>query len=197
MATYVSEECKLERREIVRTLRAVEDQLEPEVLTQDGERPDADVERDRSRLNGEHERLSATLRQIDGKNEGAYLGDVVISIPDHGPQTMTLFQDQRTGSLVAFATDVLRASKPGRVIAPLVLGAMASLRAAAEEDGELVDLAAGNAGDRVLIQGNPVDGISITGPFEDSDAANAFAENQKCIDWWVASLDAPVYEAVS
>lgn len=42
----------------------------------------------------------------------------------------------------------------------------------------------------VVIEGSPIDGLNLTGPFETSDAAREYAE-QLDADWWIAPLDSP------
>lgn len=49
----------------------------------------------------------------------------------------------------------------------------------------------------VLIFGNPIDGLELIGPFDDSAAAIDYAENRvdPCgMDWWIAQLNAPIKE---
>lgn len=44
----------------------------------------------------------------------------------------------------------------------------------------------------VIVWGNPIDGLSFCGPFEDHDLAVRYAEaNYKTHDWWIAGLDKP------
>lgn len=41
----------------------------------------------------------------------------------------------------------------------------------------------------VIIKGNPVDGIEVFGPFEDSEAGVTFAENNfQGDDYWITEL---------
>ena len=43
-----------------------------------------------------------------------------------------------------------------------------------------------------VLQGNPVDGLTITGPFETQDAALAWVEdNDADTEWWVAQMEVP------
>ena len=45
----------------------------------------------------------------------------------------------------------------------------------------------------VIIVGNPCDGMSFYGPFEDGNEANEYADERfSKEDWWVARLEAPV-----
>lgn len=49
----------------------------------------------------------------------------------------------------------------------------------------------------LIITGNPVDGFRFIGPFEDHDAALAYAELEGAsieADWWIAPIEAPNYE---
>lgn len=47
----------------------------------------------------------------------------------------------------------------------------------------------------IVIFGNPVDGTEFVGPFEDAEAANEFADNERdSRDWWVATLAPPPAE---
>lgn len=44
----------------------------------------------------------------------------------------------------------------------------------------------------VVLTGNPIDGLSVYGPFEDAEAANEFADG--CLrgnEWWSVTLHAP------
>jgi len=45
----------------------------------------------------------------------------------------------------------------------------------------------------VLIIGNPSDGFSYVGPFEDSEAAQQYVERWRIdsSDWWIAALTPP------
>lgn len=44
----------------------------------------------------------------------------------------------------------------------------------------------------IVINGSPVGGFSITGPFSDTDAAIAWAESVGDLDsWWVVELETP------
>lgn len=45
---------------------------------------------------------------------------------------------------------------------------------------------------RVIIHGNPVDGIALIGPFPDGEAAVEYAERELDGDWWVADLTDPL-----
>jgi len=42
----------------------------------------------------------------------------------------------------------------------------------------------------VVAQGNPFDGISLTGPFGSAEEANDYAEDIDD-DWWVMEVDKP------
>lgn len=42
----------------------------------------------------------------------------------------------------------------------------------------------------MMVEGNPVDGFSFTGPFESNEAAWQYAEGQGG-DWWLARLEEP------
>lgn len=54
-----------------------------------------------------------------------------------------------------------------------------------------------NAEKRLVVTGNPVDGLFFYGPFDDSDQATSWAErNHPDDDWWLAPLVNPeAYEA--
>ena len=43
----------------------------------------------------------------------------------------------------------------------------------------------------ILVTGNPVDGLSFFGPFNDPEEAHEFAEGCGTGDWWVAMLEEP------
>lgn len=44
----------------------------------------------------------------------------------------------------------------------------------------------------VLVVGNPIDGVTLTGPFDDAEAASWWAEHNFPNDtWWVASMACP------
>lgn len=48
---------------------------------------------------------------------------------------------------------------------------------------------------QVIVTGNPVDGITLTGPFRDSDAATTYAERISHGDsWWITDLNTGKYE---
>lgn len=42
----------------------------------------------------------------------------------------------------------------------------------------------------VVVFGNPFDGMSVHGPFQDSEDANRYAEDADC-DWWLMDLTQP------
>lgn len=44
----------------------------------------------------------------------------------------------------------------------------------------------------IIVVGNPVDGFSFIGPFEDGEVAANWAENYASSEWWLATLDSPV-----
>lgn len=47
----------------------------------------------------------------------------------------------------------------------------------------------------IIIYGNPSDGFTHVGPFEDGEAANTYVENTKNIrndNWWLVKLESPV-----
>ena len=48
----------------------------------------------------------------------------------------------------------------------------------------------------IICYGNPIDGLTFIGPFEDRDDAVRYAENdiRDGGDWWIAELDEPVKE---
>ena len=46
----------------------------------------------------------------------------------------------------------------------------------------------------ILVYGNPVDGCSYIGPFEDHEAAVEYAQRYLDSDWWVTDLTEPVPE---
>src|SRR5262245_19657920 len=43
----------------------------------------------------------------------------------------------------------------------------------------------------IVVTGNPVNGFTFTGPFDDSDAAAEWAESLSGEDWWVAEIEPP------
>lgn len=43
----------------------------------------------------------------------------------------------------------------------------------------------------VLAIGNPFDGMSVLGPFEDSEQASAYAEQYRLDEWWTIEVDEP------
>lgn len=43
----------------------------------------------------------------------------------------------------------------------------------------------------IIIDGNPVDGFTFTGPYDSMDDAIAAGEANRGIEWWVAPLDEP------
>ncbi len=44
----------------------------------------------------------------------------------------------------------------------------------------------------VVAKGNPLDGITLYGPFEDSDSALEWAEcNDREGDWWIVTVNSP------
>lgn len=45
----------------------------------------------------------------------------------------------------------------------------------------------------ILVTGNPVDGFQFVGPFEDSDDAVRYAEDEEHRDteWWLGDLESP------
>lgn len=45
----------------------------------------------------------------------------------------------------------------------------------------------------VLVEGNPVDGFTYTGPFNSSEEAVEYADDGVCTtaDWWVAEMEFP------
>ena len=45
----------------------------------------------------------------------------------------------------------------------------------------------------ILVHGNPVDGFSFVGPFEDTEQAVEYAENNlRGSEWWIAECSAPL-----
>lgn len=43
----------------------------------------------------------------------------------------------------------------------------------------------------IIVAGNPVNGLSFIGPFEDREAAEHYADGLVDTDWWIADLDPP------
>ena len=44
----------------------------------------------------------------------------------------------------------------------------------------------------IIVYGNPVDGFSFIGPFDDHESAHEFAEEYKGgVEWWVLTLEEP------
>ncbi len=43
----------------------------------------------------------------------------------------------------------------------------------------------------VILAGNPVDGMTVYGPFDDAEDANDYAENNFDGDWWVTKVEKP------
>lgn len=43
----------------------------------------------------------------------------------------------------------------------------------------------------VVINGNPLDGFTITGPFDDSENALMFAQKNRDECWWVTPINQP------
>lgn len=43
-------------------------------------------------------------------------------------------------------------------------------------------------GKKIVIAGNPVDGLQFFGPFEDNESAQVFADSLTTNEWWVADL---------
>lgn len=47
-----------------------------------------------------------------------------------------------------------------------------------------------------IIAGNPIDGITLIGPFEDDDSLNTYADNNlRLTDWWVITPESPEEDA--
>lgn len=44
---------------------------------------------------------------------------------------------------------------------------------------------------KILITGNPVDGLEFFGPFDEAEEATEFAEINAEADWWVAEVRSP------
>lgn len=42
----------------------------------------------------------------------------------------------------------------------------------------------------VIVIGNPFDGMTVVGPFDDPDTASAYGEDQED-DWWIVTLQKP------
>lgn len=46
----------------------------------------------------------------------------------------------------------------------------------------------------VLITGDPIGGLTLTGPYEDGDTATEANEALTAEDWWVTALELPIPE---
>lgn len=44
---------------------------------------------------------------------------------------------------------------------------------------------------RILVAGNPVDGLTFHGPFRDVQEMDAYADNNISDNWWMATLATP------
>lgn len=47
----------------------------------------------------------------------------------------------------------------------------------------------------IVVSGNPIDGLTITGPFESHDKAQDWAEFVLDCDWWIAEMEDPDEQA--
>lgn len=43
----------------------------------------------------------------------------------------------------------------------------------------------------IIVRGNPVDGLDFTGPFNDPETANNYAESDKISEYWIANIYSP------
>ena len=46
----------------------------------------------------------------------------------------------------------------------------------------------------LVVTGNPVDGFSHVGPFEDYETASEYADRRMDSDWWIVPLNSPEAE---